>query len=151
MRCITVLFMIFMGVTVFQPQQQETSSPTVLIAEDKLRARLVESPLPEFPQTALTEGAGGPVIAAVRFDEEGNMSKIWILKSPHRAIEESVEKALKTWRIKPYDRGMRAQIRGEFRFNFVIEDGVGVVRTFSLAEQRVRSKEFMKKFHINGQ
>lgn len=146
MRRVRVFILLFVALVPILGAQLQATTPLGLLREDLLRKRITESIVPAFPEEARAAGAQGLVIAAVHFDEDGNLSKIRVLKSPHPEISSAVTKALKSWKVKPYlvDSVLRARIQSELRFYYVIEDGVGVVHEPSIAEQRKPSREFMK-------
>jgi TonB family protein len=141
-----ILILLFMAVVPILGAQPKAVTPLVLMAEDKLRKRVTASVLPEFPEKARAAGAQGLVIAAVHFDEDGNLSEIRVLKSPHAEISSAVTKALTSWKVRPYsaDSAERARIQGELRFYYVIKDGVGLVREPSIDEQKKHSREYKK-------
>ena len=89
-------------------------------------------------------GAQGQVVAAVRFNENGELAMIRILRSPHPLLTQSVIDATQQWRRRRLFTVNREQIRdqGELRFNFVIEGGVGRVTDPPREEQGRYSPEY---------
>jgi TonB family protein len=143
---VKVLIFLFVAFVPILGAQLKAASPIVLLAEDKLRKTVTASVVPEFPEEARTAGAQGLVIAVVHFDEDGNLLKTRVLKSPHPEISLAVTKALTRWKVTPYlvDSVLRARIQSELRFYYVIKDGVGVVHEPSIAEQKRHSREYRK-------
>jgi TonB family protein len=146
MQRIRVLILLLVAFVPILAAPLENDSLIVILAEYKLRARVVKSVVPSFPEKALSAGSQGLVIAAVHFDEDGNFRSALVLKSPHPEISSAVTKALEDWKVTPYLVGkvVPTRIQSELRFYYVIEDGVGRVDAPSLEEQRKPSRESRK-------
>ena len=97
-------------------------------SEAALRRTIVRTATPPYPREALESGAQGRVIAAVVFDEDGNLSKIEVLEAPHPSIRQSVIDTLKDWKAARFSTSNgRIKLVGWLSFDFTIQDGVGHV------------------------
>jgi len=95
-----------------------------------IRHDAVKTVTPNYPEEAIASGAQGLVIAAVRFDEKGDLIKIKVLQSPHSSITDAVIQAVKEWKIgknHKIDYGRPGHLQGELRFHFILENGTGCV------------------------
>ncbi len=109
-----------------------------------LRHFMTHTVQPAYPEEAVQAGAQGQVIAAVRFNEYGQLSMIRILQAPHPRLAQAVREAVRQWRMRRLVLADRTPVahEGELRFNFIIEDGVGRVETPSPAEMLEESPQF---------
>lgn len=99
-----------------------------IYSEAALRQTIVRTTTPPYPREALESGAQGRVIAAVVFDEDGNLSKIEVLEAPHPSIRQSVIDTLKDWKAARFSTSNgRIKLAGWLSFDFTIQDGVGHV------------------------
>lgn len=97
-------------------------------SEAALRRTIVRTTTPPYPREALESGAQGRVIAAVVFDEDGNLSKIEVLVAPDRSIRQSVIDTLKDWKAARLSTANgRIKLVGWLSFDFTIQGGVGYV------------------------
>ena len=110
-----------------------------------LRHFMTHTVQPAYLPEAARAGAQGQVIAAVRFNEHGQLSMIRILQSPHPLISQAVRDAVRQWKmlrmVSAADRTPTAH-EAELRFNFIIEDSVGRVETPPREEMREESPQF---------
>ena len=112
-----------------QGNTQEKKTPIAVFREAAMRSEVTEAWMPVYPNEALKAGAEGTAMAAILFDEDGNVSKVAILESPHPAITEALTGFLKQWKTSP--RGIagypRIRVAGWLSFDFKIKQGVGHV------------------------
>ena len=115
-----------------------------MIHELGMRARMTHTVIPSYPEDAIRDGAQGQVIAAVRFDENGELAMIHILRSPHPLISRAVIDAVQQWRGRRLFTVNREPValQSELRFNFVIENGAGRVEDSRREEQGISSREY---------
>jgi TonB family protein len=134
-----------------QDQTQSQEAPRELFSEPEffLRRHLVNSPKPEYPQSAQQAGVQGKVIVFVWFDEkDGNLVEAKPLGSPDESLSKAVVSALKEWRIKPYmPYNPEANHWSELRFVFSLKDGKALVSDAPQAEQRIVSQELSEEIH----
>ncbi len=144
--CIVCLLLI-VGSSALVSAQTQTLRPMVgLTMEGYLRHDAVKTVTPGYPEDAMAAGAQGLVIAAVRFDEKGDLIKIAVLQSPHSSITEAVTQAVKEWKIgknHKLDYGVPGHIQGELRFHFILENGKGRVEGPAGDELKTESKLYL--------
>ncbi|HLG17703.1 MAG TPA: energy transducer TonB [Blastocatellia bacterium] len=82
--------------------------------------------MPDYPNEALKAEARGVVIAAVVFDENGDLSTVDVLEAPHPSIKQAITEALLQWKTGRYgtDSGPKRLV-GWLSFECEIKDGVG--------------------------
>ena len=127
--------------------QAQTLQPMVgSTLEVYIRHDAVKTVTPNYPEEAIAAGAQGLVIAAVRFDEKGDLIKIKVLQSPHSSIADAVIQAVKEWKIgknHKIDYGRPGRLQGELRFHFILENGTGRVEGPSDDELKTQSKLYL--------
>ena len=100
-----------------------------IFCEAALRQKIVKTTTPTYPREALESGAQGRVIAAVVFDEFGDLSKIEVLEAPHPSIREAVIDTLKDWKAGRFSTASGPiNLVGWLSFDFAIQKGVGHVK-----------------------
>ncbi len=109
-----------------------------------LRVLMVHTVMPEYPEEALSAGAQGLVVAAVRSNPNGDLVTIKILQSPDPSISKAVVNALKQWKMKRTVNGggEPSRYQGELRFHYIIENGVGRVENPTREEQVTYSQAY---------
>jgi TonB family protein len=152
-NCLVCLLLI-VGSTMVVSAQTQTLQPMVgSTMEDYLRHDAVKTVTPSYPEEAIAAGAQGLVIAAVRFDEKGDLIKITVLQSPHSAITEAVIQAVKEWKLgknHKIDYGRPGHIQGELRFHFILENGTGRVEGPTDDELKTQSKLYLDSIGASG-
>lgn len=144
-----ILVLALCSLTLFGRRRVQQEYANAHVYEPVIRGEAINSPMPLYPEEAIRDGAQGLVDLAVRFDE-GKLTAIKILESPHPAISQAVRDAVRQWAIRPtYDspyRETRRPVRmlGELRFHFVIRDGVASVENPSRDEQEILSPAYKK-------
>lgn len=93
--------------------------------ENAMRQFAKSPVMPAYPEAALRDGVQGLAVALVRFDEEGVVVEVKILKAPDESIAESVRETLKRWTFTP---SQGRPVMGTLRFDFSIEDGKGRIQ-----------------------
>lgn len=146
---LTVLAVVFGTITLrggqSEPGNQQPNSHLFDVDEFIFRKfDVIKTVMPEYPEQALRAGAQGLFVAVVRFDEDGNFSKIRIFESPHPLISKAVVDALKQWKTRHLVdfNGVPCRIQSDVRFHFIIDNGVGRVENPSEDEQKTWSKPY---------
>ena len=63
--------------------------------------KLIKKVNPIFPEEARKKGISGVVILSVRADEQGNIVRVKIVKSPHELLSKAAAEAVKQWKYEP--------------------------------------------------
>lgn len=114
-----------------------------LFAEYFLRQHIVECPAPEYPEQAVKERVQGEVDLFVIFDSGGVVIETRPLNSDHKLLSEAIVKAVKEWRLKPFNEFYpESKYAGELRFIFSLKDDKPSISNAPQEEQMKFSKEF---------
>lgn len=87
---------------------------------------------PEYPFGLAQLGIQGVAVAEVSTGPAGLARTVEILESPHAEVSRVLSQALLQWRfpvVKLPGSYLAARVRGKLTYYFVIEGGVGLVRT----------------------
>jgi TonB family protein len=110
--------------------QQSVQAPlSGWTSETILRKQAVKTVLPEFPAAALEAHRTGVAVAMVYLDLSGHVSRVQVLRSPARAIADSMSAALSQWVFRPLltADGRLVLISGKITFYFEIEGNKALV------------------------
>ena len=145
-NCIARLLLILSSAMLVSAQTQKLQPLVGDTLERYIRSDAVKTVTPVYPADAIAAEVQGLVIAAVRFDEKGDLLEIKILQSPHSSITEAVLSAVKEWKIGKHhkiDYGRPGHLQGELRFHFILENGQGRVEGPSDDELKSHSKVYL--------
>jgi hypothetical protein len=111
-----------------QAATQSAVATDAIFCEAMLRQSIIRKTIPPYPREAIKSGAQGRVIAAVVFDEDGNLSKVEVLEAPHTSIRQSVIDTLKDWKASRHSTSNGPiNLVGWLSFDFSIQGDVGHV------------------------
>jgi len=63
--------------------------------------KLIKKVDPVYPEEARKQGISGQVFLSVRSDEQGNIVRVKIVKSPHELLSQASVEAVKQWKYEP--------------------------------------------------
>ena len=75
--------------------------------------------LPSFPHEALRLGVQGVVLVEASVDEQGRVTEVEVLRSPHITLSDEIQQTLRRWRFEPATRAgkpVRFRFRQEYAF-----------------------------------
>ena len=94
-------------------------------AQGSVKAKVLSQVQPAYPEAARRDGAEGIVVARIRVDAEGNVRGVTIRRSPHEALSDAAEKALRQWKFQPPERdGKPVAFTAMYEFEFRLSDAL---------------------------
>lgn len=115
----------------FAPWQLSAAAQTIQgrVPEGYLRQSATTTIPPEYPRDAIATSAEGVSVAEIRVNPSGSVTSVEVLEAPHPSIAESMRRALKQWKFRPFktDGGEPRAAIGKVTYYFVLtgtESGV---------------------------
>ena len=91
------------------------------------KAKVLSQVQPEYPESARRAGAEGTVVARIRVDADGNVRGVTIRRSPHEALSDAAEAALRRWKFQPPERdGRPVGFTAQYEFEFRLRDALRI-------------------------
>jgi TonB family protein len=101
------------------------SVAVITVTEVALRQSATRLVKPEYPKSSQLAGRTGVAVARVKINEQGMPTAVLVVQSPDKAIEGSVEQAVKACRFKfPINRASGFVVNGRLTFYFRLVDGI---------------------------
>jgi TonB family protein len=133
-RAFTFAVIICLGICLFYPNFVENADGQTLkryvIHEITLRKKAIKTVAPKYPREAVKAAASGVAVSELSISEDGSVTSVKILESPHKSINASMIEALKQWKFAPFLLNGKPQpVNGKITYYFVIENNKGRVES----------------------